>query len=334
MTAGSGRLPQLLQVAKRPTIPSTYLFHGPQGLGKKRTAFLWSRSLLCLHPGHAENNPCDSCAVFDNSLPDGNPRHPDVLFLSPREESHIAIDETRRFISELANAPLTGLRRVGIIDDAHTLTENAANSLLKTLEDPPEKTILILVTHLPQSLLPTIRSRALSISFSTRTREEMEKILDESGEGRLSREERDMILLLSRGAPGQLRSLLDSPHRSSFGRIPRILTVPQNNAPFDADLLPYLSEPEGFSFLGDALESLLLDLYRLEASPESRTSMPVPPGLIDAVSHLKREEFHDRVQELRALAIYNINRSMAVEELLWDWNETLSSGNDEPSKTA
>ncbi|MHB1926248.1 MAG: hypothetical protein ACYCRD_03160 [Leptospirillum sp.] len=334
MTEGSGLLPRLLEVAKRPSIPSTYLFQGPEGLGKKRTAFLWSRSLLCLHPGHPDNNPCPSCAIFDKSLPDGNPRHPDVLFLSPGEETHIAIDETRRFISELANAPLTGTRRVGIIDDAHTLTENAANSLLKTLEDPPEKTVLILVTHLPQSLLPTIRSRALSISFSTRSREEMEKILDESGEGSLSREERDMILLLSRGAPGQLRALLDSPQRPNFGRIPRVLTVRQKTAPFDTDLLPFLSEPEGFSCLGDALESLLLDLYRLEACPEARTSMPVPPGLVDSVSHLKREEFHDKVQELRALAIYNINRSMAVEELLWDWNETLASGNDEPSKTA
>ena len=335
---GETRLPEILRhllVASRTlSIPATYLFHGPKGLGKKQTALLWSRYLLCTDPGHPEDAPCPSCAQFEKSRPDRNVLHPDILELSPGEGTSIPIDETRRFIADLSSAPLLGSRRTGILVDAHSMTESAANSLLKTLEDPPDKTLIILVTPYPDNLLPTLLSRTLSVAFSGRPQSEMEEQLALLDGNSLSPAEKDMLLLFSRGAPGQLRPLRDSPQWPLFDKLPRILTRPKKGTLFDMDLIPLLSDPAGFPFLLDTIESLLLDLYRLDASQNARTSLPVPSELADILPHLKREEFHDRVQRLRTLTIHNINRSLAVEELLWDWNETLASGsNDETSKS-
>ena len=326
------RLPDLLQrllIAGRSVpIPATYLFHGPRGIGKKQAALLWSRHLLCTRPGHPDMTACPSCAQFDKFSPE-NVHHPDILQISPGEGTSIPIDETRRLLSELSNAPLLGSRRTAILDEAHLLTESAANSLLKTLEDPPEKTLIILVTPYPDNLLPTLLSRTVSVGFSGRTREEMEESLETlPGHNRMSSAEKNMLFLFSRGAPGQLDALRNSPQWPLFDKLPRALTQPQTGTLFDMDLIPLLSDPSGFPFLLDTMESLLLDLYRMDAG-DTRTSLPVPSGLRNAVSHLKREEFHDRVQRLRTLTIHNINRSLAVEELLWDWNETLASVNDE-----
>ncbi|MCL4461278.1 MAG: hypothetical protein M1297_06165 [Nitrospirae bacterium] len=337
LSPGEHQLPdilrQLLRTSRTSSIPATYLFHGPKGLGKKETALAWSRYLLCIRPDHPDSSPCLSCTQFRKLRPDGSVHHPDVLFLSPGEGVSIPIDETRRFISELSSAPLLGNRRAGIVVDAHALTESAANSLLKTLEDPPDKTVIILVTPYPDSLLPTLLSRTLSITFPARSREEMESCLENLAGDNLSPAEKDMLLLFSRGAPGQIKPLRESAQWSLFDKLPRLLTRPKKGTLFDMETLPLLSDPSGFSLLLDALESLLLDLYRLDVSKDARTSVPVPSGLADALSHLKREEFHDRVLKLRTLTIHNINRSLAVEELLWDWNETLASGNDETSKS-
>ena len=325
------RLPELLQrlllAGRSRSIPATYLFHGPRGIGKKQAALLWSRLLLCTRPGHPDNTLCPSCAQFDKFSPESM-HHPDILQLSPGEGTTIPIDETRRLISELSNAPLLGSRRTAILEEAHLLTESAANSLLKTLEDPPEKTLIILVTPYPDNLLPTLLSRTVSVGFSGCTREEMEEYLAALPGHNLSSAEKTMLLLFSRGAPGQLQALRNSPQWPLFDKLPRALTHPQKGTLFDMDLLPLLSDPSGFPFLLDTMESLLLDLYRMDAG-DSRTSLPVSSGLKNAVSHLKREEFHDRVLRLRTLTIHNINRSLAVEELLWDWNETLASVNDE-----
>ena len=321
------RLQRLLAAARSYSIPATYLFHGPKGIGKKQTALLWSRFLLCTDPGHPGNTTCPSCAQFDKSPPE-DVHHPDVLQFSPGEASSIPIDETRRFISELSSAPLLGNRRTAILDDAHVLTESAANSLLKTLEDPPEKTLIILITPYPDGLLPTLLSRTVPVAFSGRSRAEMDGHLETLGGNSLSSAEKDMLILFSRGAPRQLHTLRNSPQWPLFDRLPRALTRSKKGTLFDTDLLPLLSDPAGFPFLLDTLESLLLDLYRMDAG-DPGTSIPVPSGLKDVVEHLKREEFHDKVQRLRTLTIHNINRSLAVEELLWDWNETLASVNDE-----
>ncbi|MHB8421323.1 MAG: hypothetical protein ACYC9S_02525 [Leptospirales bacterium] len=320
---------RLRQIALRPSLPSTYLFSGPEGTGKKQIALEWGKFLLCADPEHPLNLPCESCRLFaPSSLAD----HPDLLLLPPKdseeEEGRILIDQTRKFISDLTNAPLFGTRRVGIINNAHKLTEPAANSLLKTLEDPPDRTVIILITHLPDALLPTVRSRTLSISFPPRPRAEMEKILDSLCPD-TPPVEREAMLFLSRGAPGQLKNLINaSSTRSLLRQIVNLLGAQGGTVPFDPDSISLLSDEEGFTLFLDTLEALLLDLYRQDAGLpgdpvlEQASRIPV---IKERIPHLKRSSFHDRVQELRTLQIHNINRGLAVEELLLDWNEAITA---------
>lgn len=326
---------RLRQIARRPSIPSTYLFSGPEGGGKRQIALEWSKLLLCTDPDHSQDLPCESCRLFSTlSLVD----HPDLVFLPDKaaeeEEGRILIDQTRKFISDLANAPLFGTRRVGLINNAHKLTEPAANSLLKTLEDTPDRTVIILITHLPDTLLSTIRSRALSIAFPPRPREEMEKILDRISPG-LHPPDRDALLFLSRGAPGQLKNLLDSSStREILRQIVDLLVTSGRPSPFDPDSVALLSDEEGFTLFLDTIEAILLDLYRQDARipGDPVLSQPSRRSLLgERVPHLKRSFFHDRVQELRTLQVHNINRSLAVEEFLWDWHEALTTSTNRPT---
>ena len=318
-------------ISRQPSLPSTYLFWGPEGTGKRQIALEWSKSLLCADPGHPPDRPCDSCRLL---TPDCPAEHPDLLLLPVRnedsadKEGHILIEQTRQFIADLTNAPLYSPRRVGVVNNAHKLTVPAANSLLKTLEDPPDKTVIILVTHLPDALLPTVRSRALSIAFPPLPRTEMEQILDRLSPG-LPPVEREAILFLSRGAPGQLRNLLAAPStRNLLRQIIGLLVTFRDKSPFDPDSVALLSDEEGFTLFLDTIEALLLNLYRQDASVQGdpvfeRESLQ--SGLAGRLPHLKRAFFHDRVQQLRTLQVHNINRGLAVEELLWDWNEAIGS---------
>ncbi|MHB1285984.1 MAG: hypothetical protein ACYCYP_05370 [Leptospirales bacterium] len=322
---------RLEQISRHPSLPSTYLFWGPEGTGKRQVALEWSKSLLCANPGHPPDLACVSCRLF---LPPSTADHPDLLLLPARvdddedKEGNILIDQTRKFIADLTNAPLYSPRRVGIVNNAHKLTDAASNSLLKTLEDPPDNTVLILVTHLPDALLPTVRSRALSIAFPPLPRLEMERILDRLSPG-LPTLEREAVLHLSRGAPGRLQTLISS--RSTCQLLQQIISLlvdSRNGPPFDPDNIAQLSDEDGFTLFLDTVEALLLSLYRQDASVQGDSILEQgsrQSGLAIRLPHLKRTHFHDRVQQLRTLQVHNINRGLAVEEFLWDWKEAIGS---------
>ncbi len=322
---------RLARISRHPSLPSTYLFWGPEGTGKRQIAIEWSKSLLCANPGHPPDLACGSCRLF---LPPSTADHPDLLLLPGRDEEdgdkegNILIDQTRKFIADLTNAPLYSPRRVGIVNNAHKLTTAASNSLLKTLEDPPDDTVLILVTHLPDALLPTVRSRALSIAFPPLPRLEMERILNRLSPG-LPPLEREALLHLSRGAPGRLQSLISSPSTCQLlQQIISLLLDSRNGPPFDPDNIAQLSDEEGFTLFLDTVEALLLSLYRQDASVQGDELLEQgsrKAGLAVRLPHLKRTHFHDRVQQLRTLQVHNINRGLAVEELLWDWKEAIGS---------
>ncbi len=136
-----------------------YLFRGPDGVGKKRAAFLTAARLNCRRPvGSGACGTCPSCRKWQS----GN--HPDIVVVSP-ENGTIKIDRIRELCRSLSYPPYESEMRVVIIEDVHTMTQAAANSLLKTLEEPPEKNLLILTAELSRELLPTILSRCQVVSF-------------------------------------------------------------------------------------------------------------------------------------------------------------------------
>jgi DNA polymerase-3 subunit delta' len=149
------------------------LFQGQKGIGKLDLALRFARALLCQHPldnGFACDK-CPSCHWFEQGS------HPDFRFLQPESETEeveagkkpsrqISVDQIRGLADFMGMSAHQGGRRVVIIHPAEAMNVNAANALLKNLEEPPAGLLFILVTHKPQALLPTLLSRCLSFSLA------------------------------------------------------------------------------------------------------------------------------------------------------------------------
>lgn len=144
-------------------LPHALLLTGPQGCGKGVFASAFARSLLCATPT-SEGFACGRCRDC-GLLAAGT--HPNLIQLCPEEDSSaIKIDQIRGLIEQIAlTAAGEEAMRVVLIGPADAMNRNAANSLLKTLEEPPLRTLLILVSHAPAALPATIRSRCQRIDF-------------------------------------------------------------------------------------------------------------------------------------------------------------------------
>lgn len=158
-----------------------YLFSGAAGLGKMQTAKAFARAILAPFPGE---------------------HHPDLLVLE-RQEVMVRIAEVRRLWEWLSYKPYLGQRRVAIVPEAHMMTLEAGNALLKTLEEPPEGAVIILVAD-QDTLLPTIVSRCQEIRFVPLTPEAVARILIEQG---FELERAKLAAALSEGSPGRGISL-------------------------------------------------------------------------------------------------------------------------------
>jgi DNA polymerase-3 subunit delta' len=163
---------QFRRVIERGRLASTYLFVGPEGIGKRRFAIQLAKSLLCPAADPAEMSPCGTC---DNCAQVEAATHPDLnIIRRPEDKSAIPVelfigDQQHRMREGLcrwiAMSPMAGRRKVAVIDDADFLNEEGANALLKTLEEPPPDSVLILIGTSADKQLPTIRSRAQVIRF-------------------------------------------------------------------------------------------------------------------------------------------------------------------------
>src|SRR4030043_1378762 len=154
----------LLQRAIRnEKVVNSYLFLGSEGIGKKYVALQFAKALNCLETEAEGGDACDhctSCKKIDHAL------HPDVLLIEP-EGQNIKVDQVRQLQKELAYKPYEGKRRVCILTAADRMAPNMSNILLKTLEEPPLHTVIILLTNHPRLLLPTILSRCQTIRFNS-----------------------------------------------------------------------------------------------------------------------------------------------------------------------
>ena len=151
---------QLQRSLQRRRLAHAYLFVGPRGSGKLAVALTLAKALNCEQLDHDSCDRCESCRRIDERV------HPDIRLIEPELKSRrIGIDQIREF-SRAANLKAGEARiKVGIIVDADRMGEEASNAFLKTLEEPPANTIILLLTAEPQRLLPTILSRCLKVVF-------------------------------------------------------------------------------------------------------------------------------------------------------------------------
>lgn len=185
-------LHQLLQKNK---LPHALLFSGPEGIGKKLVAQHFVQRLFCQDP----SSPCNTCKHCSRILQN---THPDYILISSQD--HLIKTETIRDLKQrLSLKALEAPYKIALIDEAHTLHTSAANVLLKTLEEPPENTFLILVTSSPYSLLKTILSRCQKIEFSPLSISEMQQVVStlEEVPEKVSITQKEKIAM-AQGSPG------------------------------------------------------------------------------------------------------------------------------------
>ena len=164
--AGHQRLLALLSRAiARDTLPPSLLLAGPSGIGKRRTAMAVAEALNCLAPrktGAFETDACGECASCRRIA---RGVHADVVVIEPGDTGTIKIEPVRDVIDRANYRPFEGRRRVVIVDEADALVDAAQNALLKTLEEPPQASVFILVSSMPDALLATVRSRCRPLRF-------------------------------------------------------------------------------------------------------------------------------------------------------------------------
>jgi DNA polymerase-3 subunit delta' len=156
--------------------PHSYIFEGIPGCGRRKTALALIQALFC--PAIDD----DSCGVCPSCRKVAGGNHADIHFVEPLPDKRdISIEQFREIQRELALRPYEAPRKACLIEPAERMSINAANSLLKTLEEPPGNAIIILLTENADILLPTIRSRCQLIRFSSLSPENIRFLLEKSG---------------------------------------------------------------------------------------------------------------------------------------------------------
>ena len=180
-----------------------YLFEGPEGVGKDAIARAFVVRLACLSAPPEAGDPCGQCRSCTAAM---RGDHPDLGRLA-RDGVTIKIDQVRALLGRLRYEPVLGRIKSVIVESADLLREEAANALLKTLEEPPPRTVFVLVTHRPQLLLQTIRSRCQALRFAELSPADLTAVLAAEG---IDPHAAQVAAALAEGSLTQARSLCDA----------------------------------------------------------------------------------------------------------------------------
>ena len=257
-------------------VAHTYLFYGLESVGKKLSAIEFAKALNCENSG--PNDACDrcpSCVKIERRV------HPDFFLVEPVKsspgatEAIIRIDQIRELQKKLGYLPYEGKVKVAVVDSAETMNLQAANTFLKTLEEPPGDTVLILIATNPYLLLPTIVSRCQGVKFHPLSVAVVEQILRKKREQdpeRIAEEEIAFRAMRSMGRisvamqddileAGQYRNeLLNLIRDVSFDRMDAIFSWSRATA----------KQSESLQTVLDELLDLLRDLAMIKARGDSQ----------------------------------------------------------------
>lgn len=190
----------LINIIKSGEIPHAFLFAGPRGTGKTSAARILAKIINCQRIAKSVQR-IESCNQCENCLSITKGTNMDVIEMDAA--SNRGIDDVRALRDVVKLAPTKAKAKIYIIDEAHMLTTEASNALLKTLEEPPSHVYFILATTNPEKLIDTIRSRTTLINFTKATSEETKRSLQRivrSEKLGISDEELSLIIKLSNGS--------------------------------------------------------------------------------------------------------------------------------------
>lgn len=309
---------QLLQQrAREGNLAHALLFAGPAGIGKAALADRLARSLLCSTPA-ADGTACGNCPSC-RLLAAGT--HPDYLRIEPEEEGKaIPVDRIRGISDFLALKGQYGPRQIVVIQPAEAMNRFAANSLLKTLEEPNAEDLLILVSSRPSQLLPTLRSRCQRVRLTLPDPEQGRQWLEQHlGAGVNHRE----LLALAHGAPLAAQRLHQSGQlvlREQLAKAWLDLANPGSNPLACAEQWQALDLAQGTAWLS----GFIADLVRLKsgAGRDAIVNCDMHHQLQKLSVRLDLQQLFDTLElltEYARMAGGQLNPQLAMENIMLDW---------------
>ena len=306
-----------LEALERGRLHHAWLLVGPEGVGKATFAYRAARRLLGARPepGYGRLGAGPEDPVFRQVA---GRAHPDLVVLERDDpdantRKSIPVDEARALPEFFAKSPGRAAYRVAIIDSADDLNANAANAVLKTLEEPPVRGVLLLVSHRPGSLLPTIRSRCRRLDFSAPPTEAAARWLEAAAD--VSPEAAMALLKMARGAPGRALRLagqgaleIDQAARALVARLPAV----------DPSAAQHMADgfrgPEGAQRFALAMDRIAAALHEsttaaalegrgaLDREAEAWSLVSEAPGEAEAINLDRADAFFTALGRLAALS--------------------------------
>jgi DNA polymerase-3 subunit delta' len=294
-----GPLSTFRAAVDRGRLGQAYLFVGPDGIGKRLFALELARALLCERPPAPLTacGRCPACAQVEAGT------HPDVFVLRTPDGKHeLPVAEMRGFCTQMALKPTRGGRKVGIVEDADDFNEESANCFLKTLEEPPPGSLLILLATGTDRQLPTILSRCQVVRFSPLRPDDLRAVLAEQGVEDPAR--LDRLVRLGGGSAARALALNDDEFWAVRQRLIDGLTVPRPNFAALAETWQHFYEEAGKETSAQRLRVSLVIRFLVEALQHAlRLSLGADAPGLDPAEADRLRAFAERLGPDRLLEL-------------------------------
>ena len=290
----------------------SYLFEGVSGSGRRKTAVTLIQALFCTTLPDDACGTCQSCRKIEAD------NHPDIHYIAPLPDKRdISIEQLRDMQHELSLRPYEAPRKACIIDPAERMSVSAANSLLKTLEEPPGNALIILLTENAGMLLSTVRSRCQLIRFAPLSPEHVMTLLERNG---MAPETVALIAPMSGGSLQRAQELdneaLAARREAVLSRVDQ-LSLNRISSVFDASEELSGNRDATLELL-DMLLSFFRDAVHLGAGNTDIVNRSVRPAIESMAtrrSFPRNLELLERIHETRRAVQRNANPKLALDQL-------------------
>ena len=323
----------LSRLVHKGRLPNALLFAGPEGIGKKRFAMELARMLVCTR--RSGGDPCGVCGAcartrefvipaFERSEDSDHvffTQHPDVGIVVPYRRN-LRIGAIRALERESNFRPYEAEARIFIVDDAEKMNDPASNALLKTLEEPPSTTHLILITSREDTLLPTIRSRCQTIRFAPVPVDDLAKHLIDVCE--FSPEDAALAARVSGGSVGRAMNIIPASFRTQRAAmldvVKSAITGDRREMLGISEEMTNATNKDEYEETLEILQGLVHDVWliRNQANEGAILNVDIRDELAELAESTTSPSLAAWLEEIEALKenfIVNINRRIATDSL-------------------
>ena len=308
----AGTLNIIQSYLEKSRFSGSFIFSGPEGIGKRMVAKIIAQQLNCTEQIDRPCGSCNACLKIQNQT------HPD-LHIIQNEQAQIKMEDIRGILRQASFRPYEGAVKFFIIDNAHKLNSEAANSLLKVLEEPPKDVLIILVTHKPQNIIKTVLSRCKEIKFFPLVRAQLEAVLIKSYA--LDKASAHFLAYYAEGRLGLALRLKDTPLLQQKNKIFDAFIL--SSKPFDRNIMN--QSKEELQVCLNILASWFSDIYMLKCGLSDKDIIHLDrhSDLLKIIPRFSFKQLDDIMSTLSESSLYlekNINSKLLLHNLgaqLW-----------------